>query len=77
EPPYTERYVRWCGRSEPYGLLLPDYSHIRFFRLVEELTQKEGITEKLKTEDQMLWVQRMNAIREAAKKIVNKDLIYA
>ena len=48
-----------------------------FFRLVKELAEKDGITEKLKAEDQMLWVQRMNAVRETATEIVNHDLIYA
>ena len=47
-----------------------------FFRLVKELAEKEGITEKLKAEDQMLWVQRMNAVRETATEIVNHDLIF-
>ena len=35
-----------------------------FSRLVKELAEKEGITETLKAENQMLWVQRMNAVRE-------------
>ena len=45
-------------------------------RLVKEFSEKEGITEKLKAENQMLWVQRMNAIREAAVEIVNDNMIY-
>ena len=48
-----------------------------FFRLVKELAEKEGVTETLKAENQMLWVQRMNAVRETATEIVNNDLIYA
>lgn len=48
-----------------------------FFRLVNELAEKEGITETLKAENQMLWVQRMNAVRETATEIVNNDPIYA
>ena len=47
-----------------------------FSRLVKELAEKEGITETLRAENQMLWVQRMNAIRETAMEIVNHDLIY-
>ena len=47
-----------------------------FSRLVKKLAEKDGITEKLKAEDQMLWVQRMNAVRETATEIVNNDLIY-
>ena len=35
---------------------------------------EEGITETLKAENQMLWAQRMNAVRETAAEIVNNDL---
>lgn len=48
-----------------------------FSRLVKELAEKENITEKLKAENQMLWVQRMNSIRNRATEVVNADLIYA
>ena len=48
-----------------------------FLRLVKELAEKDGITETLKAENQMLWVQRMNAVREIAIEIINNDLIYA
>ena len=45
-------------------------------RLVKQLSEKEGVTEALKSENQMLWVQRMNNIRSAAMEIVANDLIY-
>jgi len=48
-----------------------------FFRLVEQLAEKEGVTEQLKADNQMLWVQRMNNIRNRAKVIVNYELIYS
>ena len=48
-----------------------------FFRLAMQLAEKDGITETLKAEDQMLWVQRMNAIRKTAAEIINNDLIIA
>mgnify|MGYP002555336866 CR=1 FL=1 len=48
-----------------------------FLRLVKELAEKEGVTEKLKAENQMLWVQKMNSIRNAAMEIISNDLIYA
>lgn len=48
-----------------------------FFRLVDQLSVTEGVTEKLKAEDPMLWVQRMNNIRNSAMEIVNAELIYA
>lgn len=48
-----------------------------FFRLVKELAEKENITEELKSNDQMLWVQKMNNIRNRVTEIVNKEIIYA
>ena len=48
-----------------------------FSRLVKDLAEKENVTEKLKAENQMLWVQRMNSIRNRATEVVNADLIYA
>lgn len=46
-----------------------------FSRLVKELAEKEGITEKLKASNQMLWVSQMNNIRERATEIVNGKII--
>ena len=47
-----------------------------FLRLVKELAEKENVTEELKAIDQMLWVQKMNNIRNRATEIVNAELIY-
>ena len=47
-----------------------------FNRLVKQLARKEGVTEHLKGEDQLLWVKRMNNIRNRAEEIVNNELIY-
>ena len=48
-----------------------------FSRLVKQFAEKENVTEKLKAENQMLWVQKMNSIRSRALEVVNADLIYA
>lgn len=48
-----------------------------FERLVEEMSEDEGITEELKALDQMGWVQQMNSIRSRAAEIVREELIYA
>ena len=64
-------------RWETQQLLCQSERADMFFRLVKELAEKEGITETLKAENQMLWVQRMNAVRETATEIVNNELIYA
>ena len=47
-----------------------------FSRLVKQLSEKEGVTETLKAENQMLWVQKMNNLRNAATEIVSSELIY-
>lgn len=47
-----------------------------FSRLVKQLAEKENVTEKLKAENQMLWVRKVNNIRNRALEIVNVDLIY-
>lgn len=65
------------GKLTCYLADLNDQAEDMFFRLVNELAEKEGITEALKAENQMLWVQRMNAVRETATEIVNNELIYA
>lgn len=44
--------------------------------LVTQMAAKEGITELLKAQDQMAWVQRMNNIRNAAEEIVNRSVIF-
>ena len=48
-----------------------------FDLLVKQLAEKEGITEQLKTQDQLGWVGAMNNIRNAAEEIVSADVIFA
>ena len=48
-----------------------------FNLLVAQLKAQEGVTEELKANNQMEWVQRMNSIRNRAEEIVYKELIYA
>ena len=47
-----------------------------FFRLVNQLAKQEGVTEQLKSENQMLWVRKMNNIRKRGEEIVNDGIIY-
>ena len=65
------------GKLKGYLAELNEQAEDMFFRLVEQLAEKDGITETLKAENQMLWVQRMNAVRATATEIINHDLIYA
>ncbi len=45
-------------------------------QLTDQMAQEQGVTEELKAQDQMLWVQRMNNIRQAAEEQIFQDLIY-
>ena len=47
-----------------------------FSQLLKQMAECEGVTETLKAENQMEWVQKMNNIRSIATEIVNNDLIY-
>ena len=46
-----------------------------FFRLVNQMAEREGVTEQLKADNQMEWVGRMNNIRSRAAEVVNKSFI--
>lgn len=65
------------GKLNSYLADLNEQAEDMFFRLVKELVEKGGVMEQLKAADQMLWVRRMNAVRDTATEIDNNDLIYA
>ena len=65
------------GKLNDYLADINEQAEEMFPRLVKQLAEKEGVTEALKAENQMLWVQKMNSIRSAAMEIVANDLIYA
>ena len=71
---YSELLI--SGKLNDYLADLNEQAEAMFSRLVKQLSEKEGITEALKAENQMLWVQRMNNIRSAAMEIVSSELIY-
>ena len=82
-----KRYLKHHHKVLYYNLLTSGklHSHLAdteeqaqqlFLRLVKEYAEKEGITEQLKSTDQMKWVGKMNAIRNAATEIINQELIY-
>ena len=64
------------GKLNSYLADIDRQAEEMFSRLVKQLSEKEGVTEAIKAENQMLWVQRMNNIRSAAMEIVTNDLIY-
>ena len=72
---YTELQI--TGKLKGYLADLNEQAENMFLELVKQLAAREGVTEQLKAQDQMLWVQRMNNIRERAMEVVNNDLIHA
>ena len=64
------------GKLNGYLAEIDKQAQERFERLIEDMKQSQGITEKLKAEKQMLWVGKMNAVRAAAAEIVNHEIIY-
>lgn len=53
-----------------------DQAQQLFSRLVKQYAKKEDVTEELKATDMMLWVQKMNNIRNRAEEIILKELIH-
>ena len=64
------------GKLNSYLVDIEQQAQDLFSRLVKDLAEKENVTEELKAADQMLWVQKMNNIRNRATEIVNSELIY-
>lgn len=64
------------GRLHSHLADVEEQAQNLFSRLVKEHAEKEGITEQLKTTDQMKWVQRMNNIREHVMETVYSDVVY-
>ena len=64
------------GKLNGYLADLDKQAEDMFFRLVKQMAEREGVTEKLKADNQMEWVARMNNIRSRATEIVNHDIIY-
>lgn len=82
-----KRYLKQNHKVRYYNLLTSDklnsylvdieqQAQNLFLRLVKDLAEKENVTEELKASDMMLWVQKMNNIRNRATEIVNTELIY-
>ena len=70
---YSELLI--SGKLNDYLADINEQVEEMFSRLVKQLAEKEGVTEALKAENQMLWVQKMNNIRSRATEIVNHYII--
>ena len=64
------------GKLHSYLADLDEQARGRLELLVRQMAEQNGVTEALKAENQMLWVQKMNNIRNRAREIVNSEIIY-
>ena len=64
------------GKLNSYLVEIDQQAEDMFFRLVKQMAEREGVSETLKAENQMEWVQRINSIRNRAIEIVNTGIIY-
>lgn len=64
------------GKLNSYLADIEQQAQQLFLWLVKQMAEREGVTEKLKADNQMAWVARMNDIRSRATEVVNTDLIY-
>ena len=88
---FGKRHLRYLGRNRKilYTIMLTkgkltayladidEQAENMFDQLVRQLAEREGVTEQLKANNQMLWVKKMNSIRNRAEEIVNHELIYS
>ena len=65
------------GKLNSYLADIDKQAEDMFLRLVEQIANREGVTEQLKAENQIEWVGRINNIRSRAMEIVNAELIYS
>ena len=64
------------GDLKKHLLMIQEQAEERFDLLVEQMVRQEGVTKKLKAQDQMLWVAKMNGIRVRAEEIVGEEIIF-
>jgi len=64
------------GKLKEHLLMVQEQAESHFDVLVGQMSEREGVTEQLKEENQMLWVQKINNIRTRAEEIVSEEIIY-
>lgn len=72
---YTSLMV--SGKLTIYLADIDQQAQEMYLRLVEQMAERQGVTEALKATDPMAWVGKMNNIQAAAREVVNQEIIYA
>ena len=64
------------GRLNEYLSSVDEQAEDMFSRLVKEYADRQEVTEQLKAENQILWVQKMNNIQACVREVVEREIIY-
>lgn len=64
------------GRLNEYLVSVDEQAEDMFFRLVKEYADRQGVTERLKEENQLEWIGRMGNIRACAREVVEKEIVF-
>ena len=73
---YVYCAMQLSGRLKEHLLSIQEQAENRFDLLVKQMAEREKVTEEIKEENQMLWVQRMNGIRARAEEVVREEIIF-
>ena len=74
--PATYQMMILEGSLKQHLLKVNTQAHEMLEQLIESMKKSEGITEQLKSSNQLEWVQRMNSIKHRAEEVVKTELIY-
>ena len=64
------------GKLNSYLADIDEQAEEMFSRLVNQMAEREGVSEQLKSSNQLEWAQKMNNIRSRTMEIVNNEIIY-
>ena len=73
KPLYTELLT--SGRLNTYLADINEQAAEQMLLLTRQMAEREGVTEQLKSDDELTWVQTMNMIREQVEETIRKELI--
>ena len=74
--PTVINVMRMNGTLNDYLKSVNEQAEEMLFQLVKQMAKAEGVTEQLKSKNQLEWAYRLNSVRTRAEEIVNKDVLF-
>lgn len=74
--PTVINVMRMNGTLNDYLKSVNEQAEEMLFQLVKQMAKAEGVTEQLKSKNQLEWAYRLNSVRTRAEGIVNKDVLF-